>query len=94
MNRVIQSTLCPVCGYNLGFEPWKGDSASHEMCPSCGIEFGYDDVPEASGAKGTREQIHTRWRKKWVKGGMKWASQGITPPADWNPSKQLKRVGF
>jgi len=93
MNRLNQPTLCPVCGYNLGFESWKGGSASHEMCPSCGVEFGYDDVPEASGTKGSRSQIYARWRKKWMKSGMKWFSQGITPPANWNPPIQLSRIG-
>ena len=92
MISVNQSTLCPVCGYNLGFEPWKGSSASHEMCPCCGIEFGYDDVPEASGSKGTRKQIYNRWRKEWVKAGMKWTSHGIKPPAQWNPVKQIDRI--
>jgi len=93
MSRLDHSTLCPVCGYPLGFESWKGNSASHEMCPSCGIEFGYDDVPEASGAKGTRDQIYTQWRRKWMRGGMKWSSHGITPPPSWNPLSQLKRIG-
>jgi len=92
MISVNQSNLCPVCGYHLGFEPWNGNSASHEMCPSCGIEFGYDDVPEASGAKGTRKQIYARWRKEWMKEGMKWASEGIKPPAHWDPTKQMDRI--
>jgi hypothetical protein len=93
MSRFDHSTLCPVCGYLLGFESWKGNSASHEMCPSCGIEFGYDDVPEASGTQGTRDQIYTRWRKRWVKDGMKWSSHGIAPPPGWNPLGQLKMIG-
>jgi hypothetical protein len=92
MNRLDHSTLCPVCGYPLGFESWKGNSASHEMCPSCGIEFGYDDVPDASGAKGTRDQIYTQWRQKWMRGGMKWSSHGIKPPPSWKPLSQIKMI--
>jgi hypothetical protein len=64
------------------------------MCPSCGIEFGYDDVPEASGAKGSRNHLYAEWRKKWMKGGGKWSSHGINPPPSWNPLGQLKRIGI
>ena len=38
---------CPVCGYPLGFPPWKEASPSDEICPSCGIQFGYTDAEEA-----------------------------------------------
>ena len=92
MKPAAPSTLCPVCGYDLKFEPWKGKSASHEICPSCGIEFGYDDVPEASGEKGRRKEVYARWRKKWVEGGMEWSSEGIDPPESWDPRNQLKRI--
>jgi hypothetical protein len=51
MDAINSSTLCPVCGYDLGFEPWRGESASDEICPCCGIQFGYSDFaggdPEA-----------------------------------------------
>lgn len=93
MNSQICPTLCPVCGYDLGFEPWVEDSASDEYCPSCGIQFGYHDVTEASGIIGTREQIYVQWRERWVSGRMKWDSKGISPPSNWNPKEQLKRIG-
>jgi len=93
MGSVNKSTLCPVCGYNLGFEAWKGELPSHEFCASCGIQFGYHDVPEASGAVGTRKKIHLQWRRYWIDSGMVWSSHGIPKPTDWNPREQLKRIG-
>lgn len=39
-----RSTLCPVRGYDLGFQAWDGDSPSDEVCLSCGIQFGYSDA--------------------------------------------------
>lgn len=47
-----QLTLCRACGDELGFKPWRGESASHEICPSCGIHFGCHDVPEGGGLVG------------------------------------------
>jgi hypothetical protein len=97
MDAINHLTLCPVCGYDVGFEAWYevegGEAASHEICPSCGIEFGYDDVPEASGIEGTREQIYLRWRKRWISGGMRWNSPSIPQPPDWDLGEQLKRIG-
>ncbi len=93
MDHSRHDTLCPVCGYALGFQPWHGDSASDEICPSCGIQFGYDDVPEGGGLKGTRENIYDFWRSKWIKEGMRWWSTGRPPPAGWDPVKQLQSLG-
>ena len=92
MNPGVNSTLCPVCGFDLGFEPWHDDSASHEICPSCGIEFGYDDVPEASGNQGSRQEIYQYWRRRWIQDGMSWWSTSRKPPIDWNPQQQLGRL--
>lgn len=89
-----KSMLCPVCGFNLGFEPWKGESASDEYCPCCGIQFGYHDVTEASGMEGTKEQIYMKWRKHWIENAMKWDSDTILPPLNWNPCEQLKTIGI
>lgn len=92
MNSLIRSTICPVCGYDLGFAPWVDDSASDEICPSCGIQFGYDDVYEACGNEGSREELQLRWREEWISAGMKWNSIGIPQPSNWNPMDQLKRI--
>ena len=86
--------LCPTCGYNLGFEPWRDDIPSHRICPSCGIHFGYDDVPAASGLQGTRAEIYRLWRKRWIEGGMEWFSRSRQPPTDWEPRQQLRKIGF
>ncbi|HDH28928.1 MAG TPA: hypothetical protein ENH13_07320 [Euryarchaeota archaeon] len=84
--------MCPVCGYDLDFEPWSGKRASHDNCPSCGIEFGYHDVPAASGAKGSREEIYLKWREKWVSDGMKWSISEWSRPSNWDPMEQLKQI--
>ena len=89
----MDSRPCPVCGYDLGLEPWRGPSASHQICPSCGIEFGYDDVPEGGGLKGTREAVYDYWRSKWIDGGMAWWSMSRPMPPGWDPGQQLKRIG-
>jgi hypothetical protein len=88
------STNCPVCGYDLGFEPWERGASSDEICPSCGIQFGYDDVPEGGGLQGTREEIYAQWRSMWIERGMPWYSIGRPPPHAWNPRKQLELIGI
>jgi hypothetical protein len=91
MATVGPFTICPVCGYNLGFAPWKGNSAADEMCPCCGIQFGYDDF--AGGDIQLRQAVYGTWREEWIRGGMKWSSKGSKPPSDWDPSTQLKGIG-
>ena len=87
-----KSTLCPVCGYDLGFEPWEGGFASNESCLCCGIEFGYHDDPDASGIQGSREQIYIQWRNKWIDSGMMWATDESGIPDNWDPNIQLKKI--
>ena len=93
MGLIERSTLCPVCGYDLAFEPWDRNSSSDEYCPSCGIQFGYHDVPEASGIRGSRDEIYSEWRAKWIANGMNWSIPEISQPPHWNPREQLKRIG-
>jgi acyl carrier protein len=83
---VVSENYCLVCGYDLGFPPWKGGSASDEICPCCGIQFGYHDVA----AEG-RTMVYRDWRYRWVSGGCSWWSK-LGPPQGWNPLEQLKRV--
>ena len=80
-------TSCPVCGCDLGFLPWHGDSASDEICPCCYIQFGYDDAFEP------RKAVYDQWRKRWIEGGMKWLSTSRKPPTGWDPKQQLQRSG-
>lgn len=88
----VESCLCPVCGYMLGFHPWEGGSASDEICPCCYIQFGYDDWAEGDGEK--RGEIYESWRKRWIEQGMKWSSKGQRPPDAWNPIEQLRSIGI
>lgn len=83
------SELCPVCGYRLGFSPWRGESASDEICPCCYIQFGYDDsVAE------TRRDVYEKWREQWIGEGMKWHGKGEQPPPNWDPIRQLESIGI
>jgi hypothetical protein len=91
MDAVKKSTICPVCGYDLGFSPWDGDSPSDEICPSCGMQFGYYDFTTAEELE-RRIAIYAEWRQRWVNEGMPWNGAG-RPPPDWNPAEQLKRLG-
>jgi hypothetical protein len=83
---------CPVCGFRLGFSPWEGRSASHEICPSCGIQFGYDDM--AGGDAERRKAVYRAWRAKWIERGMPWTSVGTQRPVAWDPAGQLRDLGI
>lgn len=85
-----RETECPVCGFDLGFKPWDGESASDEICPSCGIQFGYDDA--AGSDHEQRKRIHDAWREKWIAKGMPWSSVGMPSPPDWNPEEKLRHI--
>jgi hypothetical protein len=91
MDAVKQWTICPVCGYDLGFQPWKGNSSSDEICPSCGIQFGYHDATP-DGLEG-RQRIYAEWRQRWIDKGMPWSSVGQLPLPSWNPAEQVKKIG-
>lgn len=87
----VNIDLCPVCGYELGFLPWEGASASDEICPCCFIQFGYDDC--AGGDQKERPNIYEKWRTGWVLKGMKWHSKRRRPPEGWDPIAQLRAIG-
>jgi hypothetical protein len=89
MDGASTQTCCPVCGYDLGFKPWDGDSASFEICPSCGIQFGYTDA--AGGDTIRRQLLYQQWRKRWIGQGMPWNSASERP-AGWNAATQLRNI--
>jgi hypothetical protein len=89
LSALFYRKLCPVCGFELWFEPWVGESAADEICPSCGIQFGYDDA--GGGDVTGRLQIYSDWRRRWISAGMKWRSQR-KQPTDWNPAEELERL--
>ncbi len=79
--------ICPVCGFpSLSERPrsLKTGAGSDEICPSCGFQFGFDDDD--------RGMSYKEWRKKWMDGGMKWASISTKPPEGWNPVEQIKNI--
>jgi hypothetical protein len=85
----VAPETCPVCGFNLGFKPWQGESASDEFCLSCGIQFGYTD--SAGGDLEARKQLYVDWRCKWIAEGMPWRGV-IAPPKGWDPRRQLENL--
>lgn len=87
---VIQ-TLCPACGFDLGFSPWLDDSPSDEICPCCGIQFGYDDAVGLRN-RSLRGAVYAGWRNEWKQAGMPWRGKGRDAPKGWNPTDQLRRV--
>jgi len=77
---------CPVCGWPALAEPPRSPSGggSYEICPCCGFQFGVsDDDAGISPAE---------WRRRWIAGGMKWASLSRTAPARWSATRQLRRA--
>ena len=90
MVSIDKTHLCPVCGYDLGFPPWEGQSPSDEICPSCGIQFGYDDA--AGGDLAMRTKVYLKWRWDWIRRGMPWSSAGRPQPPNWAPREQLPRI--
>ncbi len=82
-------SLCPVCGFDLGYQAWEGAEASLEICPSCGIQFGYDEA--AGGDPARRVAAHRAWRERWLSAGCPWTSKGKPPPAGWNGREQVER---
>jgi hypothetical protein len=76
---------CPVRGYD-GLEESAFDDdgiPSFDICDCCGTQFGYHDA----------KTPHAVLRERWVADGMPWHSRVITPPSDWDPLEQLRRLG-
>ena len=77
---------CPVCAYPKLEEAPRSSSGggSYEICPSCGFQFGVDDDDKGI----TFEQ----WREKWIAGGAKWSSRGISAPKGWDGKNQVSAL--
>ena len=84
---------CPACGFpDLDEPPWSETSGpSLEICVSCGIQFGYTDA--CGGDLEQQRSFYSEWRAEWIRKGMPWTSVGISPPPDWDPATQLRRIG-
>jgi hypothetical protein len=77
---------CPVCGYPALHEAPRTEvgGGSYEICPSCGYHFGVSDDDGG--------YDYDAWRRAWIGAGMPWYSQAITPPSEWDPVAQLRRL--
>lgn len=87
--------LCPICGFELNFEPWYGENkalGSFGICHSCSTEFGFHDDEMACGKPGSREELWIKRREEWVAEGMPWRGSLKFKPKDWDPIAQLKRL--
>lgn len=82
--------LCPVCGFDLGFEAWPHDLPSDEICACCATQFGYDDIGDGTAAGRAARQA--RLRDRWVESGMPWRGMPADRPVGWDPRRQLARV--
>ena len=79
MNMMMKNKYsCPVCGYGQLISPPN----NWNICPCCYVEFGYSDVSWS----------YEELRNDWIKRGMKWSSENISPPLNWNPVAQLQNI--
>lgn len=83
------STLCPACGFELGFKAWDGELPSFEICPCCQIQFGYTDF--AGNDLKRRCIFYHDWRQKWAEEGLPWRGSR-PPPTNWDPYAQLAYI--
>ncbi len=90
--KLYETSVCPVCGFQLDFEPWShdGDCPSFEICPCCGVQFGYTDCAPDVGVAG-RVEIYSRLRQAWIDSGMMWWSRR-GEPVGRNPTVQFERI--
>jgi hypothetical protein len=84
-------TLCPVCGFDLGFSVFAREDPPNAVCQSCRFHFGHDDLR-------FREIRYLQHRQGWIDARMPWEglrgdSVASTPPSEWDPVIQLRRVG-
>jgi hypothetical protein len=54
------------------------------------MQFGYYDA--TSGGPERQQEIYKEWREQWIDEGMPWNGEGQSPPPDWDPAEQLKRL--
>lgn len=82
---MIDSQICPVCGYpHLVRGPIEYGTSTFEICSSCGFEFGFDD--------GVNGDTYETYRARWILAGCLWWSKSGSEPPDWDPRQQLKNI--
>lgn len=82
----MRNTLCRVCGWDFGEEPWSGGAPQYLICDCCGAESGVDD---------RNERLATRYLRWWIDRGCAWTSPTARPPG-WGEEvlrTQLATVG-
>ena len=84
------TTLCPVCGFDLGEPAWPNGLGSFEICSCCGIQFGYEDCA-GGGGPAARAELYATRRERWIGDGKKWWSPRPRP-SDYDPDAQLARL--
>ena len=78
MVAMKSDNFCPVCGYDMDDPP-----RDYNICPSCGTEFDLHDLNASV----------LELREAWIKTGPTWWSKTDDPPKNWNPYRQLGRLG-
>ena len=88
----MKNSDCPVCGFELWFEPWINGKPSDGMCPSCGTQFGFDDVLDTEdSSEQSRQEFYILQRKRWIGDGMPWRGSKANRPLNWDAIKQLSK---
>jgi hypothetical protein len=81
--------ICLVCGFRgllsgPAVDPNDLRIGVGETCRCCGFQFRYYDR--------IKGWTYREWRNKWIVDGMQWWSEYWPPPAEWDPTEQLKRM--
>lgn len=85
--------FCPVCGFDLGLNPWENNSPRDEViCPSCDIQFGYHDAIRNNGSFNSAVKRYNHLRKEWLLRGGVWESKVEKSPENWNREIQLSNI--
>lgn len=91
MNNI--DNFCPVCGFDLGINPWTNNSSRDEViCPCCSVQFGYHDAIRNNGSFNSIVKRYSQLRKEWISRDGVWESKVEKSPVAWNREKQLSNI--
>jgi len=86
------STPCPACGYDLKLEV---PDAVVEHCPSCGFRFEEFRGTKLPYSHFDKNNLFVSIRRTtWVEAHMPWYDKHIPKPENWDPIKQMHRIGI
>src|SRR5438477_7582652 len=83
-------TPCPVCGYDLQLNSLDD---LVESCPSCGFEFTEFHIKLPYSHFNPENFFVRISRNRWEEAHLTWQSDDIPKPPDWDPIKQMQRIG-